>query len=149
MDTDELTQYLHRHIPLSKHMGVHVRTATPEAVTLAAPLAPNINHRETVFGGSASAVALLAAWLLLYVRLRAESINARVVVQHNTMDYERPITADFIATANIGSDVAWRKFVDTLHRRGRARIAVAAKLYCNGDRVGALDGDFVALASAR
>ncbi|MFL6654696.1 MAG: YiiD C-terminal domain-containing protein, partial [Sulfurifustis sp.] len=114
MSTDELTQYLHQHIPMSQHMGVRVRAAAPDAVTLAAPLAPNINHRETVFGGSAAAVALLAAWTLLYVRLRAESINARVVVQHNSIDYDRPITGDFIATAALADAAAWRKFLEML-----------------------------------
>ncbi|MFL6623551.1 MAG: YiiD C-terminal domain-containing protein [Sulfurifustis sp.] len=147
MSTDELTQYLHQHIPMSQHMGVRVRAAAPDAVTLAAPLAPNINHRETVFGGSASAVALLAAWTLLYVRLRAESINARVVVQYNTIDYDRPITGDFTATAALADAAAWRKFLEMLRRRGRARIAVGVALYCNGEKVGALAGDFVALAS--
>ena len=61
MDTKSLENYLHEHIPLSKAMGVTVRSVSGEAVTLAAPLAPNINHRETVFGGSASALAILAA----------------------------------------------------------------------------------------
>lgn len=148
MNPNELTQYLHRHIPLSRHMGVQVQTATLDGVTLAAPLAPNINHRETVFGGSASAVALLAAWTLLYLRLRAEALNARVVVQRNTMDYDQPITGDFTATATVGDGPAWRKFTDTLRRRGRARIAVGVALHCGGEKVGALIGDFVALAAS-
>jgi thioesterase domain-containing protein len=70
VDRWELAQYLHEHIPLSRAMGVEVVEATWDGVSLRAPLAPNINHRETVFGGSASAVAILAAWALLYVRLQ-------------------------------------------------------------------------------
>ncbi|MFB3040360.1 MAG: YiiD C-terminal domain-containing protein, partial [Candidatus Poribacteria bacterium] len=69
MDLSALEEYLHEHIPLSKAIGVKVVEADSAGVTLSAPLAPNINHRETVFGGSASAVAILAAWTLLYVRL--------------------------------------------------------------------------------
>lgn len=144
MDIQHLQQYLHDHIPLSKAMGVSVVTATTEQVTLAAPLAPNINHRETVFGGSASAVALLAAWSLLHLRLTAEGMPSRVVVQRNTMSYERPIVADFTATSEIESNV-WRKFTDTLRRRGRARTNVVVKLHCRGDKVGELEGEFVAL----
>lgn len=60
----DLEQYLHEHIPLSRAMGVEVQEADWNGVTLRAPLAPNNNHRETVFGGSASAVAILAAWAL-------------------------------------------------------------------------------------
>jgi thioesterase domain-containing protein len=61
MDRIEVERYLHAHIPLSRAMAVEVQAATPVCVRLCAPLAPNINHRETVFGGSASAVAILAA----------------------------------------------------------------------------------------
>ncbi|MGE5240286.1 MAG: YiiD C-terminal domain-containing protein, partial [Bacteroidota bacterium] len=72
MDRRELERYLHEQIPLSKAMGVEVMEASGEKVELAAPFAPNINHLETVFGGSASAVAILAAWTLLHVRLELE-----------------------------------------------------------------------------
>jgi thioesterase domain-containing protein len=81
----ELEQYLHKHIPLSKAMGVVVVSANAETAVLQASLAPNINHRETVFGGSASALAILAVWSLLHTRLRGSGIEARLVIQRNTM----------------------------------------------------------------
>ena len=54
-ENHSLEQYLHAHIPLSAAMGVSVVQVADEAITLSAPLEPNINHRDTVFGGSASA----------------------------------------------------------------------------------------------
>ena len=68
-------------------MEVTVVEASPHQVVLSAPLAPNINHRDTVFGGSASAVAILAAWSMLHLRLSAEGLGSRLVIQRNTMDY--------------------------------------------------------------
>ena len=38
-------------------MGVRVVSAAFDRVELSAPLAPNINHRDTLFGGSAAAIA--------------------------------------------------------------------------------------------
>ena len=149
MDRLDVEKYLHAHIPLSRAMAVAVQAATPVCVRLSAPLAPNINHRETVFGGSASAVAILAAWTLLYVRLESENIIARVVIQKNTMHYEVPITAAFIAEATIDPTEAWAKFIVTLQRRKRARIAVNVVLRCHDEKVGALEGDFVAIADSR
>jgi thioesterase domain-containing protein len=146
MDPRRLQQYLHEHIPLSRAMGVEVVAATSDVVVLSAPLAPNINHRETVFGGSASAVALLAAWGLLYVRLQQDGIDSRVVVQRNSMSYEQPITADFTATAAMGNGSTWQSFTRMLGRKGRARIAVTVRLDCQGSKVGELVGDFVALS---
>ena len=59
-------------------MEVTVVEASLHQVVLSAPLAPNINHRETVFGGSASAVAILAAWSMLHLRLSAEGLGSRL-----------------------------------------------------------------------
>src|SRR5262245_21829556 len=72
----EVERYLHQNIPLSAAMGVRVGSATPHRVELAAPLAPNINHQSTVFGGSASALAMLSAWTLVHLGLRHEKIEA-------------------------------------------------------------------------
>lgn len=144
--TRELERYLHEHIPLSRAMAVTVVTATPQEVCLAAPLAPNINHRDTVFGGSAAALAMLAAWSLLHVRLEAEGRAARLVIQRNTMEYERPIPGDFIARARLAETQSWAQFSRLLARRGKARIGVAAALEYAGQVAGRLHGEFVALA---
>ena len=144
MDIAILQKYLHDHIPLSRAMEVEVVEATHSGVTLAAPLAPNINHRETVFGGSASAVAILSAWTLMYLRLKSEQLNVRIVIQKNTMTYERPITGKFIASAAIADPMAWRRFADTLRRKGRGRFTVRSVLHRDAEKVGEFEGDFVA-----
>jgi thioesterase domain-containing protein len=141
----ELEQYLYDHIPLSKAMQVSVVALGDEAVTLGAPLAPNINHRDTVFGGSASAVAILAAWSLLYVRLHRVGVASRLVIQRNTMEYERPIAGAFTARSSLTQPDDWARFMRQLARKGKARIAVAAVLEHDGQIVGHLTGEFVAL----
>lgn len=146
MSRAELESYLHRHIPLSAAMQVAVDSAGTDAVVLRAPLAPNINHRDTVFGGSASALATLAAWALLYVRLDAAGYAARVVIQRNTMEYLRPIAGSFSAHAAIAPN-EWERFARAYARKGRARIAVAATLMDADETAGRFDGEFVALSA--
>jgi len=148
MHEHELQRYLHERIPLSRAMAVEVRAATTERVELYAPLAPNINHRDTVFGGSASAVAILAAWSALYVRMRSEGRAGRIVIRRNTMAYERPITDAFTATASPPDDTAWSKAVAALGKGRPARVHVKATLECLGERVGALEGEFVVMPVA-
>jgi len=140
-----MQKYLHERIPISKAMGVEVLEATVNGVKLAAPLSPNINHRETVFGGSASAVAILSAWSLLYLRLLNENINSRIVIQRNTMTYEHPITDMFTASSVVCDRSAWLKFITTLKRKNRARIKISSILHCNEKKVGEFGGDFVAI----
>lgn len=149
MDRRELERYLHEQIPLSKAMGVEVMEASGEKVELAAPFAPNINHLETVFGGSASAVAILAAWTLLHVRLELEGISSRVVIQRNTMQYARPMTGSFTAVATFQDSATWERFLTMLKRKQRARLSVTALLFCQGEKAGELEGDFVALGFNR
>ena len=141
----DVERYLHEHIPLSQAMGVYVVTAGPDGVTLSAPLAPNINHRETVFGGSASALAILASWTLIHQRLSAAGIRCRLVIQRNSMSYSKPILDEFSARTLPLDDEAWETFLKMYGRWQRGRIRVHSVLECRGEQVGELEGDFVAL----
>ncbi|HAM32276.1 MAG TPA: thioesterase [Deltaproteobacteria bacterium] len=147
MKAGSLQKYLHERIPISKAMGVEVLEATLNGVKLAAPLSPNVNHRETVFGGSASAVAILSAWSLLYLRLKNENISSSIVIQKCTMTYEHPITDMFTASSVVCDLLSWEKFITTLKRKNRARVKVNSILHCNNRKVGEFEGDFVALDS--
>jgi thioesterase domain-containing protein len=144
----DLQSYLHQRIPLSRAMAVEVRSATAEGVELFAPLAPNINHRDTVFGGSASAVAILAAWCALYVRMRSEQRAGRIVIRRNRMSYERPITGDFTAKSAPPDAAAWARAIATLGKGRPARVHVSATLECTGQTAGVLEGEFVVMPVA-
>lgn len=145
MAMNKLEQYLHEHIPLSKAMDVHVLEANSTRVKLSAPLAPNINHRETVFGGSVSALAILSAWSLLHVRTTEQAIQARLVIQKNTMQYDLPIFGTFTASCAFNDEVVWEKFIRLLQRRKRARISLSAAVAYEDELAGVFSGDFVAL----
>ena len=149
MSPAELEQYLHDHIPLSRAMQVSVASVGEEAVILTAPLGPNINHRESVFGGSASALAILAAWSLLHTRLRGAGISCRLVIQRNTMEYELPIQGQFSAQSTLGAIDAWERFLHILSRKGKARITVTSTLEHEGQKVGYFSGVFVAIDNSQ
>ena len=149
MTESELETYLHDHIPLSRAMAVRVVSIADDKVILGAPLGPNINHRDTVFGGSASAVAILSAWSLLHLRLTAAGQPSRVVIQRSGMDYLAPIAGDFIAVATLNANADWDGFLRMLGRRGVARIAVDAVLEAEGRIAGRLSGEFVAFGKDR
>jgi thioesterase domain-containing protein len=136
--------YLHREIPLSAVMGVRVRLATAERVDLWLPLQPNINHERTVFGGSATAAATLAAWTLLHLRLVDARAGAQLVIQRSTMEHKEPIAGDFLASCAFSDTEAWRRFSRTLQRWGKARLRVTARLMRGTREVGSFAGDFVA-----
>jgi thioesterase domain-containing protein len=145
MTPAELQDYLHTRIPLSRAMAVEVRAAGPAGVTLQAPIEPNINHRDTIFGGSASALAILAAWSALYVRLHADGLAGRIVIRRNTMSYDRPMSTEFTATAEAPGEAACASIAATLARGRPARVSMRARLECEGEVAGALEADFAVL----
>lgn len=147
MDAAALELSLHERIPLSRAMGIAVLDAAPARVTLAAPLAPNVNHSGTVFGGSAASVAVLSAWSLVEVRLRAAGLQGRIVIRRSTMEFERPIGAEFTASATPGADDGWDRLEAALRRGRMGRIVVRSTLECRGERVGELMGEFAVIPS--
>ncbi|MDB6093126.1 MAG: thioesterase protein [Verrucomicrobia bacterium] len=141
----EVEAYLHRHIPLSADMGVSVVACDAQGATLRAPLEPNINHRATVFGGSASAVAILSAWTWLHFALRAAGQEPRLVIQRNSVEYLAPITAVFEARCEALPCEMLGRFIRTLERHGKARAVMPAELRCAGKIVATFSGEFVAM----
>ena len=120
-------------------VGGASRDAT--GVELAASPAANINHLATVFGGSAAAVAILAAWSCLHVALRGSGMATRLVIQRNTIDYLAPITADFEAERAAVEAVEFDRLVRMWRRHGKARIGLAAQRTGAGIKVAAFFGE--------
>jgi thioesterase domain-containing protein len=144
MTPKALQAFLLAHIALARPMQVEVRHVDDRQVVLAAPLTPNLNHHGTVFGGSAAAVAILAAWSLLHVRLDAAGIQAQLVVHRTNMEYMQPIDGDFTATGSMADPAEWDDFVQRLQRKGRARLRLNAVLAIAGTALARLEGEFVA-----
>ncbi len=145
MTTTELTAYLQANIPLTGAMEVSAVSVSPESIVLEAPLGPNINHRKTVFGGSASSLAILAAWALVHLRLAESGLAYQLVIQRNTMSYDAPIEGSFTAAAGFAAGTDWPRFLEMLERRGKARIGAVAELGYGGKPAGRLEADFVAI----
>ncbi len=126
-------------------MATEVREASPGLVVLTAPIAPNVNHRATAFGGSVAAQAILAGWALVHVRLEHEGVHARTVIQRSTVSYLEPIHDDFEARAGSVDPARWRRFRRSLARWGRGRIRVDVEVRSGALLVARLVGDYVAL----
>ena len=126
-------------------MEVKAVEASQNKVILKAPLPPNINHRDTVFGGSVSALAILSAWTLVHFRLHQEGLNCRVVIQKNTMSYDKPILSEFEAICILDDNAKWQKFIKILSNKKKSRIVLSSCLECKGEKVGYFEGTLVAI----
>ncbi len=145
MTLDEITRYLHEHIPLTRDLGAVVEAWDGATVRLGAPLAPNLNHRSTAFGGSLSALAILSGWALVHLALSERGIQARVVIQRTELDFQEPVDGDFTATSSLPPAKDWERFLTTLARHRRARITVGSTLRWPSGVGGEHRGTYVAV----
>lgn len=145
MTADELQAYLHAHIPISAAMGAAVVEAGPEGVVLRAPLGPNINHRATAFGGSVSAVAILAGWALVHTLVRRAGSDARTVIQRSGIYFHLPVKDDFEARALAPTPQEWARYVESMERWSKGRLHIRVEVSCRGQVVGIVDGEYVTM----
>lgn len=145
IDLQEILEYVQEHIPITVHLGVTIESYDGVSLRIGAPLAENLNHRNSVFGGSLSSVAILSGWALLFIKLREEGIRSRLVIQKTEFDFSDPVTADFDAVSVLPSVGQYERFIKMLRRRGRARLVIPAEVTCEGKMCDTHQGTFVAV----
>jgi thioesterase domain-containing protein len=141
----ELETYLYEHIPITEAMGVEVLRSDRTQVLLKAPLAPNLNHQKTAFGGSIGTLATLACWSYVRVRLNEAGQDGTLVIQRNIVDFERPVISDFTAETLPVDPEQEARFLQTFAERGKSRILMRAQVLSEGGVCAVFEGQFVAL----
>ena len=142
----ELTDYLHRHIPVSSTMGLSVERIDWEGCVLRFPLQPNLNHNASAFGGSLSSALMLAGWSLVHSRLRHAGHNLVLVVSRSETQFTRPVERDFSALSASIAEKDWAFFDACLQRRGRGKLRLRTRIECDGQVAATMSGSFVAMA---
>jgi thioesterase domain-containing protein len=137
-----LQDVLYAEIPISRALGLRV-VSGDGGLALCAPLAPNINHKDTAFAGSLNAVLTLAGWGLLWLLVDRARIPAKVVIQDSQIAYLYPVTADFTAVCDQPPAALEERFLATLRRHGRARLELHAAISEQGRAVVRFSGRYV------
>ena len=118
----DLEAYLHLKIPLTQAMGIRVISTGPQQLVLEAPLAPNINHLGSVFGGALHALPTLACYAALWTLVRESGLDAHVVVKKSYANYRQPVRGTFRAVCNRPPPGIAAEFIDDLRRHKKARM---------------------------
>jgi thioesterase domain-containing protein len=135
MNDDDLAQakaleaVLHHDIPLTHDMGVKVLSWHDHQLRLHLPLAPNVNHKSTLFGGSLYCGAVLAGWGWLHLRLKEAGIeDGHIVIQEGQISYPLPVKTDAVAIGDAPDEATWDRFLKMYQRRGRARLVLDTRI---------------------
>jgi thioesterase domain-containing protein len=138
--TEEL---LHSKIPITRAMGVRVEDYDGARLILSAPLAANVNHLGTAFGGSLNALAVLSGYGLLWLEL--QDAECHIVIRDSAISYERPVRGELRAICVRPEAAALAAFKKNFHQKGKARIALTATIEDQGITAVRFQGTFVAL----
>jgi len=139
----KIEETIHTEIPLSTHMGISIESFNDDGIVVKAPLEPNINHKNTAFGGSLYNVSVLTGWAMVYGILLRKNINAHVVIQHSEIDYITAIKSDIIGKCKTPSKEVIEKFITTFNKRGRSRISLKVEIEAENQIAVSFSGKYV------
>lgn len=148
MDTmlgSELEALLKRQIPISEHLAIGQLQLHENTLTLQLPLAPNRNHKQTLFGGSLYAAGALSCYGLFLAGLRTEQIpTENIVISQGEMSYLAPVDTDALVVAKWSSQPEREQFFKTLRTKHKARVQMKAQIFVQQKVCAEFTGQFVA-----
>jgi thioesterase domain-containing protein len=144
IDLKELENYLFSNIPLSKAMGIKIKSITDNEASVWAPLSKNFNHKQTVFGGSLHSAATLSCWIFLHAALSLHG-KFEIVITQSQIDYLLPVTSDFTAICTLNSQEKLEKLFASLQSKKKGRIELTATIYQNERLAVSYQGTFAAI----
>lgn len=118
-----LVRYLRKHIPLSQVIDIRAGELNDEWFELHAPIAPNLNDKQTAFGGSLATLCTLSGWCITSYLCKINQLEIDIVILDSQIRYRLPVTADLIAArAYFPTQPTHDAFLQSLRNEGRARL---------------------------
>ncbi len=131
-------------IPITGPLGVTVESYDGQLLCLKAPLAANINHKDTAFAGSLNALLTLSGWGLVWLILREAGITAKIVIQDSQVSYLLPVASDFVAGCRKPDPAQLKRFTTMLLKKGKARLELRVEIRAGRQPAVTFQGRYVA-----
>lgn len=91
---EKFQDFLYQSIPLTKNMGLEFIEYNGNALQIKAPLSNNINDKGSVFGGSSSALMIIAGWSLININCDENEIDSDIVIHKNETIWQKALYSD-------------------------------------------------------
>jgi thioesterase domain-containing protein len=127
--SEKLQEFFIDHLPITQFMGLEVESYDGDTLILTAPLEPNINDKQTAFGGSLYNTAVMACWGMIYLKTQERGIICNQVVTEGSMKYIAPVNGRIRAICHAPSEEELVSLFDHFERKGKARISLEAAVY--------------------
>ena len=111
-------------------MGVEVCEYNEDILTLTAPLDKNINHQKSAFGGSVFALAALAGWGILQLKLHELHLNCNTVVGDAKVKFLKPIRENLVCRVKV--DESHTQLLKDIEKNGSAMVKLDTEFFAEG-----------------
>jgi len=138
----KLTEFFQTHLPITDYMGMSVEYYDGHTLTLKAPLAPNINDKQTGFGGSLYNMAVMACWGMAYLKTQEAGIHCNQVVVKGAIEYKAPVTGEIRSTCHVADRSVTEAFIHDFKTTGKARLDLSSSIECNGKQAVEFHGQY-------
>ncbi len=142
----QLSQFFKTHLPITQFMEMDVESYDGQTLILHAPLPPNINDKQTAFGGSLYNASVMACWGMLYLKTLEAGIKCNQVVTKGTIEYKAPVQGDIRAICQAPGPDELEKMLKTFKLKGRARLTLTSSIECSGKKAVEFEGSYAILA---
>ena len=124
-----LVDYLRQHVPLTRQIDISAGRQTDAWFELCAPLTPNLNDKQTAFGGTLATLCTLSGWCIVSDLCRDAGLKVDIAVTESHIRYLRAVTVDPVAAHAFYPEQATRKaFFQALKEHAKARIEISARI---------------------
>jgi len=144
--SEKLSTFFKTHLPITQFMEMDVESYDGSTLVLSAPLAPNINDKQTAFGGSLYNAAVMACWGMAHLKTLEAGIECNQVVTKGSIEYKAPVQGSIRAICHAPSEEEVLQFIEHFKARGRSRITLHATIECSGKTAVEFEGTYAILA---
>ena len=149
MTNAEIETFLYTQIPITRGLGAKVIRAEIAATEIAAPLANNINHLGTAFGGSLNAILVLAGYTWVFQALEKKGKDSHVILKSSHVEYFFPVREEIHAICLSPDQKALDAFLRTFEKKGKGRIILDATIDTSEGEACRFTGEFVAIKAEK
>lgn len=128
-------------IPLLQSMDLRFTEFADHRLRVDMPLAPNINDKNTGFGGSISALATASGWAVISLLLQSRFSHCDVMVTESHIQYVAPATKNFYALATL-KDSVMSAFQNVLDLQRSGRITLQVMVEQEGEQIAVFTGTY-------
>ncbi len=143
----KLQDFFKSHLPITQFMEMDVESYDGKTLVLHAPLNPNINDKQTAFGGSLYNASVMACWGMLYLKTLEANITCNQVVTKGSIEYKAPVKGDIRAICHAPDETELAKLMKAFKDKGRARLTLQATIECSGKIAVEFEGTYAILSN--